>query len=148
MLKRIMAVLGLLACPILFAACNGSGFQTTCGDSFQKTTADYDTDQTGIYLTRDQPFANGTYDIGPGGTCSDLGAEIVVVISDDGTTVTVTNGGAQITGTWSDDDKAFSMPAAAPRTCLLTLTKNAVNCLKGASYVCETPACTNVYLGK
>ncbi len=145
--KKTFFTMAVLALPLFFAACNGPQAPTACGDSFQKTDKDYNTNQLGIYLTRDPAFANGSYALGQGSSCADLGTPIEVTVSDDGNSVTIISGGTEMTGTWSDDDKSFSIPTDPPRTCFLALTKNTVNCLKGASYVCDTPSCTNVYTG-
>jgi hypothetical protein len=146
MRKRIFSNVAALALTLFFIGCNEQGTTGACSDSFIKTDKDFTTDQLGIYTTRDPTFADGSYDLGQGGDCPELASQIDVTVAEDGNSVKILSGGEEIAGTWSDDDKSFSMPAVSPRKCLLSLTKDAARCLKGATYFCDPP-CSNVYMG-
>lgn len=128
---------------MLQAGCNEQGTTGACSDSFIKTNKDYETDQLGIYTTRDPAFANGPYELGQG-DCAALASHIDVTIAEEGNSVTIVSDGKEFPGVWSDDDKSFSIIKVPNLNCLLALTKDAARCLKGATYFCDSP-CENAY---
>ncbi|HEX5037830.1 MAG TPA: hypothetical protein VFX30_11790 [bacterium] len=142
-MKRILPSLVALALPLFLAGCNEQGTTGACSDSFIKTNKDYETDQLGIYTTRDPAFANGPYELGQG-DCAELASHIDVTVAEDGNSVVILSDGKEFPGIWSDDDKSFSIVKSPTLNCLLALTKDAARCLKGATYFCDSP-CENAY---
>ncbi len=115
-----------------------------CPAEFEISSTDLPTEGEGVYITRDDPFVEGEYEL-TDNDCGDVAKTGSVVLSNNSTFATVFTDQGNLFGQWNETATSFLLEGTP---CAFTFYKDTIDCEKFGVYLCilsESEFCLAIY---